>query len=115
MKAEFEFGDKPLIVTHSGVEYRVESLDVIIHAVTSSSSLVCKSYQLSSSEGASRLFHHLCADVGSQRFNFVLPDGLKSKQIMMKVSKSPKERAVERKKQEHAKKKAVKKKPTKNP
>jgi hypothetical protein len=71
---------------------------------------------MTSSEGSKRLVHHLSAKIGSRKFNWVMPDGMESKQIAMRIGdpkpkkadkSNPKERAEERRK----KRKAAKQKP----
>ena len=116
LKAEPKW-DKPFIVSYAGVDYPVQSFAASIHAVNSSGKMVCTAYRLESSEGSSRVVHHMCAEVGDRKFTFVLPDGLKSKKIAVRMapSASAKARSEGRKREERARKKAEKKKRKRKP
>jgi hypothetical protein len=89
-------------VRHAGADYPMRELHVAIHAVDAVGVAKCTPYQLASSEGGKRIIHHLDAEVGSARFQFAMPDGLKSERISVRVGATPKERARLRQKQKKA-------------
>lgn len=86
-------------VRFQGVEYPLQELCITIEAINASGQMRSTPYQLTSSEGGSRLVQHMSAQIGNTKFDFILPDGLKSKKIPMKVSTpTAKERFEQRKK-----------------
>jgi hypothetical protein len=99
------------VVNYRGVDYPIREIHVTIHAMSGSCSVKHTPYQIASSEGGDRLIHHVSAEIGNTGFSWVMPAGLKSKRITLKVGrKNPKERADERRKQRRATKKQQKKK-----
>lgn len=108
-----------LIVRYQGEDYPVRELHVKIHAVSFDTPVVCKSYEMKSSEGDPRLVHHLSMGAGRWKFGLVMPDGIKSKQIAVRMGDpkpkkterpNARERAKARKKERRAQKDTTEKK-----
>lgn len=98
------------VIRHLGTDYPFHEMHVAIHAQSGKGELKRTTYEMSSTEGHSQVVHHLSAEIGGTTYQFVIPDGEKSKKIVMKIGQtSARERAEKRKKTQKAAKAAIKK------
>jgi hypothetical protein len=83
---------------HCGKDYDLKEMNVVVHMIDARASVECKAYELDTPDGK-RIFHHMSGTLGDRHIQWVMPQGLKSERIAMKIgrSKTPKQKAQERK------------------
>ncbi len=82
-----------------GKDRRLAEMKVTVHVVDTTVPMECKAYELAELGGKPQIFHHSSGVIGDRRIQFVMPQGLKSKTISLRIGKdtTPKKKADERK------------------
>lgn len=73
-------------VAYQGNEYPIEQMHVRVHFVTGKGTLKCTGLNLSSTDGGSKLMHHFEGVAAGKKLTFLLPDGPKSPQAILKIA-----------------------------
>jgi hypothetical protein len=85
-------------IRHDGKDYPIKEIRVKIQALDATCQVSHTPFLMSQPGGDDRLVHQLTAELGVMNFRWVMPDGMKSQKLGLKVeSKNPKERAERRK------------------
>lgn len=87
LRASWPFCSKHRIVLGE-VEHAATSVEIGIHAVRAKGKLIHKQMELSKADGSKSLIDCFEAIVGQQRVRMVLPDGIRSKQISVRLDKA---------------------------
>lgn len=77
-------------LAHHGVQidgtvHRITHVTTAVHAVSAVGQLHCREYELKSSTGSTRLVRHMTTTVGGKQIQVVMPDGLKSQKIALRI------------------------------
>jgi hypothetical protein len=81
-------------------QYEAEKLLISIHAGIGTGKLECKQFEWTSSDGTSRRVSQLEATVAGKRLQFLMPEGIASKRIALRIDNAPVEKKAARKKRE---------------
>jgi hypothetical protein len=100
---QVEFDMSHYRLRYRGGEHPLRRITVIVHVTDATTRAECKAYELDTPEGK-QIIHHMSASLDEKHFQWVMPQGLKSKKMAMRIGhppqtpKTPKQRAEERKK-----------------
>lgn len=102
-----------LRLRHKNVDYLIKSMEVTVHAADATAPITCTPYRMTSNDGCEKVFPHFHADFGDMQFQWIMPDGPRSKRIHLNISRKSKPSRRERRRQESEARRAAKK--PKNP
>jgi hypothetical protein len=85
-------------------DHQLVSMTVIVHMIDARTTMECKAYELDTPDGK-KIFHHMSGTLGEKHFQWVMPQGLKSKKMALKIGKPPKAAKTPKQKAEERKKK----------
>jgi hypothetical protein len=73
------------VIRLGGQDHEVTALVFRIHLVDALGGGRCTAYELTSTEGGKDVVHHLHSTVGGKSIDLILPKGLKSEKILLKI------------------------------
>jgi hypothetical protein len=94
------FDLSPYKLRFRGKDHRLSSMEVVVHVVDTAVQLNCAAYELVDAGGQKRLLHHAAGVFGENQIQLLMPEGLHSRKIALRIGKAPltpKQKANERK------------------
>jgi len=76
------------VIRYNDHDYEVTTVKIGVHAIAATAQLNCKQYDLESANGEKKLISHLQADVGGRNIQIVMPDGVKSDKLVLRIDSS---------------------------
>jgi hypothetical protein len=89
-------------IRHGDQDYSTETLLIKVHAAIGTGQLECKQFELKSVEGESHRVSHMEATVAGKRLQFLIPDGMKSKRIALRIDSAQQDKKSLKKKRDAA-------------
>lgn len=84
------------VVRLAGQDYEVTALVFRVHLVDALGGGHCTAYELSSTEGSKDIVHHLHSTAGGKSIDLILPKGLASEKIVLKIDSEKASGGMER-------------------
>lgn len=98
-----------LRVRHAGVDYKVDTVEITVHAADAVMPVRCTPYRMTSTDGCEKVFPHFHADFGDMQFRWIMPDGPKSQRILFDIRHRGQPPRKERRRQQSEARRAAKK------
>ena len=73
------------VIRHNDQDHEVTAVKIGVHAIAATGQLNCKQYDLESPNGEKTLISHLQADVGGKNIQIVMPDGVNSEKLVLRI------------------------------
>ena len=79
------------LLRHSGGELELAQIKFHVHATRAEAPLNVTEYELEGDDFEKRLVKHATADIAGRKVHFVMPDGIKSKKIVIEFGNCQKD------------------------